>query len=298
MNGPHIKLAPSEAVINEWIKSFMPAHDLYFIDERLLSRLDHSPGILLIPREEFSQHPTYRDISVANSYTYWTVDPVATHVVHAPSGWLTSLPDALRSDVLTFQATVGRGLVFRLTDDESRREWMPYIINVDGVRHLVLQQDVWTLMTNFERRQLVLNYAKEWDVWDAHDLPLEAPSHLTRYANMFSTEAGSNCLAATLFAVTGEDWLITQWVHPKTFLQTLAHASYTQVDAAAEAGDVLTFWDDAGRLQHATYRIDDELFFNKNGQTMFNPWKVIDETELRAAWGAFTVKIYRRTKQG
>ncbi|TCI43306.1 MULTISPECIES: hypothetical protein [unclassified Exiguobacterium] len=67
MNGPHIKLAASEAVISEWIKSFMPAHDLYFIDERLLSRLDHSPGMLLIPREEFSQHPTYRDISVANS---------------------------------------------------------------------------------------------------------------------------------------------------------------------------------------------------------------------------------------
>lgn len=298
MNGHRLLLSPSDGVMNKWLKSFVPGHDLYFIDERLLSRIELVSGILLMPREEFSQHPTYRDISIANAYTYWTIDQIATHVIHAPVAWLKSLADDLRYELLTFQATVGRGLVFHLTGDEVDREWEPYVVNLTGERHLVLQQEVWILMTDFERRRLVLNYAKEWDSWEAHELPRESGSHLKKYANSFSTVSGSNCLAATLFAVTKADWILTQWVHPQTFLQTLAQSSYVEVDVETKAGDVLTFWDDAGRLQHATYRIDDTLFFNKNGQTIFNPWKVIDETELFAAWGTYTVKTYRQTKQG
>lgn len=288
-----IDMTPTEDVSKKWLESFIPDYNLYFANEQLLSRLADSSGILIIPREELDLHPTYREIRVANAYTYWTVNHIATHVIHAPNGWLKSLSDELRIEVLTFQIMVGRGLVFRL-DNELRKEWTPYICDVNGARHLVLQQEVWALMTDFERRQLLMNYAKKWDAWEAHDLPLEVPNHLKKYANTFSTVSGSNCLAATLFAVTGADWLITQWVHPKTFLQTLAHASYVQVDMPAKAGDVLTFWDDAGRLQHATYRIDGELFFNKNGQTMFNPWKVIDETELFAAWASYRIKTYRQ----
>lgn len=297
MNKMHtIEIMPSEDTIIGWVESFIPDYDLYFVDEQLLARLDHFSGLLLIPREEFNVHPIYREISSANAYTYWTVDQIATHVVHAPQEWLKTLSDTQRIELLTYQVKVGRGLIFSISEQQLSSRLNRYIVQTDMGKYFVVQRSVWELMTEFERHQLMMNYAKEWDSWTVQELPSEAPDHLKKYANTFTTVAGGNCLAATLFAVTEADWVLTQWVHPKTFLETLAYASYVEVDAIAMKGDVLTFWDDAGRLQHATYRIDDKLFFNKNGQTMFNPWKVIDETELFAAWGTLTTKTYRQTK--
>lgn len=292
-----VMLTPSDAVVQEWLEQFVPADDLFFVDAGLLERVGTNQPILIIPREEFAAHPAYRDVSLSNTYTYWTIDQAASHVIHAPKEWLARLSTELRNELLTYQAAVGRGLVFSVSDDQLSPSLIPYIVQIDAKTYVVMQRCAWELMTDLERRQLMMNYAKEWDLWTTQDLPSEAPNHLKKCANTFSTVAGSNCLAATLFAVTGEDWLLTQWVHPKAFLETLAHASYERVSADVKVtGDVLTFWDDAGRLQHATYRVDDRLFFNKNGQTVFNPWKLITEVELLDAWGTYTIQTYRQTK--
>lgn len=292
-----IELQPSDVVVRQWLEQFMPADDLFFADAGLLERIGTNQPILIIPREEFVEHPTYRDVQLANAYTYWTVDKAATHVIHAPQEWIAKLSSDLRRELLTYQVAVGRGLVFSVSDDQLSTRLLPYIVQLGENKYFILQRISWKLMTDLERLQLMIRYAKEWDLWTAHEVPVGIPNHLKRCANTFSTDAGSNCLAATLFAVTGEEWLLTQWVHPKTFLETLAHASYERVvDDVKVNGDVLTFWDDAERLKHATYRINQDLFFNKNGQAVFNPWKLIKESELFDAWGGYTVHIYRQTK--
>lgn len=288
-----IQIAPSEAVINEWLKSFVPACTLYFVDENQLSRFHSDSGMLVIPRSEFDLHPAYREINLANAYTYWMIDQAASHVLHVSEDWLQCLSDELKHELLINQVHFGRGLMFSVSDIRLSKKLESYSVKLNGETYIDLQRNVWKCLTRFERRQLILDYAKEWESWETCMPSSETPKHIAKWANTFSSVSGSNCLAATLFAITKEEWFLTQWIHSQTFLHTLIHASYREVEAPIQPGDVVTFWDSEGRLQHATYCIAEGLFFNKNGQTIFNPWKVIDEQDLFASWKTDRIKIFR-----
>ena len=54
--------------------SMVPPMDLFVADDSLVSRLGADANVLIIPRAEFDVHPFYRDIRMANAYTYWTID--------------------------------------------------------------------------------------------------------------------------------------------------------------------------------------------------------------------------------
>lgn len=289
-----IPLMPTEEVVRAWMRSMVPPMDLFMADESLVALLGTYANVLIVPRAEFDVHPSYRDIRLANAYTYWTIDREAAFVLHAPPGWIATLPPAVRSELLTYQVTVGRGLVFPAADMEID-SLATSIVTVNGVPYLILHQSAFQVMPDEMRRQLTFEYAKAWDEWTASSIPGTCPDHVRRFANTFPVTSGSNCLAATLFAVTGAEWMATQWVHPGTFLQTLGQAGYMRTDSGlTERGDVLTFVDEAGRVQHATYCIGAGIFFNKNGQTLFNPWKLIQQHELFEAWGNYTCHTYRR----
>ncbi|MFK3988313.1 hypothetical protein [Exiguobacterium mexicanum] len=289
-----ISLIPAEEVVQEWMSSMVPPMDLFMADEHLVTQLGARASVLIIPKAEFDTHPSYRDVRVANAYTYWTIDREVPYVLHAPPGWIEKLPPEVRRDVLTYQVQAGRGLVFPVSDD-MLTDYLSSVVMWDNTPHLVLHQAVWQAMTDDTRRRLTLTYASAWDVWAVHPVPPVCPDHMRRLANTFPVTSGSNCLAATLFAVTGEDWIASQWVHPGTFLQTLGQAGYMRIESElTERGDVLTFVDDAGRIQHATYSLGNGLFFNKNGQTLFNPWKLIHEDELFESWGSYGYHTYRK----
>ncbi|UTT42262.1 hypothetical protein [Exiguobacterium aurantiacum] len=289
-----ISLSPTEEVVQVWVASMVPSMDLFMADERLVTQLGTQASVLIIPRAEFDAHPSYRDVRVANAYTYWTIDREVPYVLHAPPRWMETLTPEMRRDVLTYQVQVGRGLVFPVSDDMFIDQ-SSSVVMWDDTPHLVLHRSVWQTMTDATRRRLTMTYAGAWEEWTTSPIPPTCPDHVKRLANTFPVNSGSNCLAATLFAVTGEDWIASQWVHPGTFLQTLGQADYAQVETEIrESGDVLTFVDEAGRIQHATYCIGNGLFFNKNGQTLFNPWKLIQERDLFEAWGSYTCHSYRR----
>ncbi|WP_215190366.1 hypothetical protein [Exiguobacterium sp. s6] len=289
-----ISLIPAEEVVQEWMSSMVPPMDLFMADEHLVTQLGAQVSVLIIPKAEFDIHPSYRDVRVANAYTYWTIDREVSYVLHAPPGWIETLPPEVRRELLAYQVTVGRGLVFPATDMEID-SLATSIVTVDDVPYLILHQSAFQVMPDEMRRQLTFEYAKAWDEWTASSIPDTCPDHVRRLANTFPVTSGSNCLAATLFAVTGAEWIASQWVHPGTFLQTLGQAGYMRTESElTERGDVLTFVDEAGRVQHATYCIGAGLFFNKNGQTLFNPWKLIQQHELFEAWGDYTCQTYRR----
>ncbi|MFY9945101.1 MAG: hypothetical protein WAL07_03515, partial [Exiguobacterium chiriqhucha] len=73
-----IPLIPTEEVVQAWMGSMVPPMDLFMADA----------NVLMIPRAEFDVHPSYRDIRMANAYTYWTIDREAVVVLHAPPGWV------------------------------------------------------------------------------------------------------------------------------------------------------------------------------------------------------------------
>ncbi len=51
-------------------------------------------------------------------------------------------------------------------------------------------------------------YARLMDSWTCCVIPNWIPEHIRNYANHFSAFSGSNCLAAVLFAITKQEWMI------------------------------------------------------------------------------------------
>jgi hypothetical protein len=77
-------------------------------------------------------------------------------------------------------------------------------------------------------------------------------------------------------------------------LNGLERANFSLVDDEIKKGDVITWVNNEGVIQHASYHIDDNLFFNKNGQTFFNPWKITHLNELNEEWCQYKMKVYRK----
>jgi hypothetical protein len=78
-------------------------------------------------------------------------------------------------------------------------------------------------------------------------------------------------------------------------MQGLKNESYSFIASEdIQAGDVVIWEDFNGTIQHASYHIGKQLFFNKNGQTIFNPWKITHFAELKETWNKYHIRIYRK----
>lgn len=283
---------PTLDVLEDWSHSFVPEETLYWVDSSFLDDLPSS--CLVIPRHEFVTHPIYRRPGITNPYVTWQMGQEVTHVVHAFSGFLTELQGHIQSRLLEYQVTTQRGLVLPISVEQMTCTPHESIVEQDGMHFVVLHQSNWNELAVEVRHSLLFDYAREWDTWTGESYDDSIASHLAAYINRFPLEDGSNCLAATLFAVTGHEQMVHQWVHPETFRQTLQRNGYETVkDGAPEPGDVLTFWNDQEQLIHASFCVRQGLYFNKHGQVRFNPWKLIDHDELKEHWGAYRLQIER-----
>ncbi|MDP4553497.1 NlpC/P60 family protein [Alkalihalobacillus macyae] len=144
------------------------------------------------------------------------------------------------------------------------------------------------------KEDVITKYALLWEDWKCREIPDDTPEHVREYANMFTVDSGSNCLSSTLFAVTKQDWIIKEWVHPETFINTIERAGYSLTTERIRNGDLITWENDKNVVQHATYYIGNDLYFNKNGQTFFNPWKIVNSSELNEQWRHYKKKVYRK----
>ncbi|WP_442601785.1 hypothetical protein [Paenibacillus sp. KN14-4R] len=137
-----------------------------------------------------------------------------------------------------------------------------------------------------------------WDKGDCEEPPKSLPSFLKPFVNSFSHYQGANCLAAVLFAISKgkQEWFIYEWLHQKTFLEKLNQYNYKEfLGEGLNEGDIVVWTDDHAVIQHAAYHIGEELFFNKHGQTMFNPWKILLKEQLYQEWGHLTLMKYRQS---
>ncbi|MBD8038453.1 C40 family peptidase [Solibacillus sp. A46] len=66
------------------------------------------------------------------------------------------------------------------------------------------------------------------------------------------------------------------------------------LDEELQQGDVIIWKDDNDIIQHAAYYIGEGLYFNKHGQTMFNPWKILSEADLYNEWEHLSRMNYRQ----
>ncbi|MCA0987419.1 hypothetical protein [Guptibacillus algicola] len=294
-----VEIVPTKEQIKSWMKEFVPKKDFFFVKEKDLPTFNHHLNeVLLIPSDEFFRHPSYRQVELSNSYTYWNISKDVDYVIAAHSSWIENLNKEKKRVILNNQIKVNRGLIMPLSyfiDETLVPE--EYIFEETEGELVVIQHDMWNALPEGIRESALLEYARQWEDWSCYETPDATDNHISRYANHFSTLSGSNCLSTTLFAVTKQEWIIKEWMHPATFSNGLKIANYTLTSGKIQCGDVITWVNENNSIQHAAYYIGNDLVFNKNGQTFFNPWKIVHIDQLNEQWNQYTKKIYRKHKK-
>lgn len=289
-------IQPSNDQIKKWVEKYVPVKDLFFVKEEHVPLFEEEIlQALLIPKEEFFNHASYKQIQLANSYEYWNLSKEVKFVIVAHANWITKIAPAKKEKLLQIQVKMNRGLIFPLSYFPG--ESLPLkenCVKTSEDESVVLYADLWEKISFSAKAQLLKKYAQQWDGWVSEEAPVHLPTIIKKYANTFSIEAGSNCLSATLFAISQQEWMIHEWVHPQTFIEKLRRTHYLIKTEVLIEGDLAVWETDEGQVQHASFHVGNELFFNKNGQTFFNPWKIINFDELQAEWRQYSLKIYRQ----
>ncbi len=291
-----VRMSPTNEQISRWIEDFVPQKDLFFVEEKDLTMLAaYLCEVLVVPREEFFSHSSYKQIQLVNSYMYWNISSEAQFVIVAKPDWITKLPEKKRREILIVQYKMRRGLILPLSFFTFASSIPPaYIVEQNSEKFFVIQHSIWNRLSYQIKERAILAYAQLWDDWSGFDPPEQTPIHIKKYANTFPRESGSNCFSAALFAITEQDWMIDEWVHPRTFLNGLERANFSLKNDGIEKGDIITWVNEEGEIKHAAYHIDHHLFFNKNGQTFFNPWKITDIHTLNEEWYQYKMMVYRK----
>lgn len=295
-----VQIQPLQEQIAFWIENHVPEKDLFFLREQDLKLLQNDlEGVLVMPRAEFFEHTSYNGIQWVNSYMYWTISKEVQFVIVAQPDWVNNLSIEIRKGLLEVQPQVGRGLLFHLSYFSEIGNIPPeYIFNEGDKQGLIVRNEIWMKLPYVYKEEAIRAYAKEYEDWMSLKVPDDISSHLLKYANKFPTEHGANCLAATLFAISlnssKNEWMINEWIHDQTFIETLKNLRYSKVEGKFSKGDIIVWVNEDDDVQHATYCIDNQLLFNKNGQTCFNPWKIVRWEELKEEWGKFKPVVYRK----
>lgn len=288
-----MKIKPTQDNLQEWIEIYVPEKDLFFLSEDNLSKIDVS-DVLFMPADEFFNHSTYKQINYVNSYLYWNIKNVH-YVIIAEKNWIESISAEERKLIFSFQIECKRGLVVpNRFVDEIEKIPSNYIVN----QNIIIQRAMWEMLDGSVKEQLLCRMVYEWwDNGDCESPPNSMSSFLKPFANIFSNRQGANCLAAVLFAVSNgeQEWFIYEWIYQKTFIETLKRSNYDEFTGdGLQKDDVVVWHDKNGIIQHAACYIGDGLFFNKDGQTIFNPWKILKEEQLYKHWERLTPMKYRQ----
>lgn len=289
-----IIIKPDKNVLKSWSNLYVPDKDLFFITKALLDSDIDFTDVLVMPKEEFYKHNTYKQLHYVNSYEYWNIRNIQ-YVVVAEKEWIETLSQRSQKLIFKMQIQCERGLVVPVRFIENI-DMFPSLYIQDG--NIIIQRLMWERLDHSFKEKLLKNMVQEWwDNGECVDTPSSFPDFLKPYTNKFSHHQGSNCLAAVLYAITEgkQTWFIHEWIHQSTFIEKLKQFNYKQYDGSdIKPNDIVIWKDDNSIIQHAAYHIEDNLYFNKQGQTMFNPWKIISKEQLYQEWKHLDSVIYRR----
>ncbi|MFA7589378.1 MAG: hypothetical protein WCY22_03360 [Acholeplasmataceae bacterium] len=286
-----IEIKPTKTTIESWIETLIPKGDLF---------LWYGPypafkqnGYLVIPKEEFLQHPEYTQIAMNNAYQYWLFDKKAlSYIIIAEADWVFKLPEAEQKELFKQQITLNRGLIVP-TPNGLKLE--PKFQNAILTKKLVLTNELFYSLPKQIKEEIVINIAKDFDEWESYKSTFISDRHLLEIVNTFAIEEGINCFSTTLYAITEDLFIFKQWVHPETFINKLTESGYKLVDKMDFLKKDILVIKQKGKIIHAAYTIGNNVFLNKNGQMKFNPIKIVDLEYLQQQ---FTGEIicYRKNK--
>ncbi|WP_251639414.1 hypothetical protein [Sporosarcina sp. NCCP-2716] len=308
-----MQITPTADQLQLWMKQLVPDKDLFFLkEENVRTFYKELKEALIVPKDEFFAHSSYTRLEYLNSYMYWTVSKEAACVIIAPPEWIGSRTRGTRQALLELQAELSTGLllpaailpsvkcipadaIIKAVGTASR--YFTEHFNRDTDEFAVIRAAMWHSLDEAGKEAIIRAYAQMIDGWETEVIPETAPAHIRKYANRFPDDPGSNCLSAALFAITEQEWMLREWVHPQTFLNGLMSNGYSAVNEEPLPGDVLTWSDRTSTVQHATYYLERDLCFNKSGQTFFEPWKIAKLEDIQRYWGRCTLRVYRKCNE-
>ncbi len=280
---------PADETLEHWGDHMLPELDVWFWDEDALD-FDLS-GCVVMPRADYLRHPAFQDIRFVNAYLHWQMPGEVTRLIVSGPAWISRLPATDRQRVLGKQVDLRRGLVFPRTHFDTLPDGLlAYAVN----DRVVLCHAAWEAVPDQIRRLILLREQRIWDDVDCFQAPGDALEHIRAIANTFGPHEGANCLSTTAYCVSGEAWMRELWMFQPAFSDLIARHEYCPVPAASPGPDDLVTFEIDGTIVHAAYCVGQDRFVSKNGQSRFNPVRIIDWARLSADWQEATCVTYRR----
>lgn len=295
----------SDEVIELWKTLFVPDKDYFFFEEK----------------------PTFFEVTVKDtstillhmktSFLTWNVHKKAHYMTVMENQFFCSLNENIQKQILREQVRLNRGFVFEvkeleaLLQHENEEEWKTLVQTnsflYEGKQLLILQGFIWKLFSERVKIQILIYIAEMFVEEESVEILVQEDMiHLKSYMNTFIGTNGPNCLGATISAIETNnanfEKYINEWVQPKKFKEVLRSKNYNIIEnSTIQQGDVLV-WEQGGIAVHACYALTNDIVFNKNGQTMFNPYQCVTVKQVIHNWrhvekqgGRF--RVYRRRRE-
>jgi len=279
-----LTISPTAAQLASWTQIYVPEFDVFYLKDRF--DFENMSEVVLYSAAEFFGDPKYQDIELNNAFEYWKRSKDVQYVMIAPPHWFGRLPETQKRMLNQQQVELNRGLVFPLPLGE-----LTFGEEYVASGHVVLCNELWAAI---DRDQFLLAVAKEWDDGICLEMPADTPEHLRDFADSYPDKSGGNCLGAAIFALCGDAEIANVWLHQEPFLAALRDNNYHEIpDDSHSGGDVVVGYDKNRKIQHAAYCVTTDCYFNKDGQSFFNPWKLVSRETLETEWPSLTWKTWR-----
>lgn len=310
----------SKQTLKEWENKFIPDCDYFYFEDAEHARSLLQSKAFIILRDELASNMQLNTLDTSTAFTPWNVDRKAKYVAVINNEEFSKIDNKNKKEIIYLQWKLGRGQIWDLKVlhlflDQSSVILDNYSFPTEDGDKVLIQKSLWNQLS-IKARENFLKYVANLFIDEDTtrvNLPetIEQYPLLEPYINRFPSKNGPNCLASVLGALednqTTRDWIMNQWVQPKTFLMNLDLHGYKEsirmTDSVqlllVESRDVIVWLSSDGMPLHACFVLNNKTVFNKNGQMMFNPWQVISIEKVMETWkhvidqqGCITV--YRR----
>ncbi|MEL3971494.1 hypothetical protein AAEO50_04305 [Rossellomorea oryzaecorticis] len=275
--------------LTAWGKRLIPDLEWFFFVKMI-------SGVEMNPLQSLDRSSMPLDIRT--SYATWALSNETEYYARMSQLAFSNLAVSLQSEIIRQQWTAGRGLVFELEElielAGVSRDSLPGVSIDDNKEIVLLHRPVWETFTVLERHRFLVNYGALWVNEAAHwdkvkkdnqtSIKMKYP-HILEKIDEFPKSNGPNCLAAVAAALTRNEAFFYKWMKEEEFMGVIKEANYEPFEnERIEEGDVLIWFNDVDQITHSCFVLNNELAFNKQGQTMFNPWQVLKLADIIKSW--------------
>ncbi|MED1410704.1 MULTISPECIES: hypothetical protein [Bacillus] len=307
-------------ILNKWIEQFLPEYDLFFFSAKNECIVKYfTSNTLFMTKQEFFNHSIFNNIDNRNSYQIWNIHKDVNLICVANPNVITQLDNETRQIIFQIQLEVNSGSIYEwdfielaLQDIHSvsiRDSILQYLslysFEHNSKQYISMQKTLWDNLHKEFKYKFLLLLARQFvypNSLNENQIKTfnEQFPHIATYFNTFSTTNGPNCFASTLASIRSEhsevQWIITKWVHDYSFLKGLDVKNYRLKSMSLDflqPKDILVWRNEGKNIIHASYYVGDGYFFNKDGQSFFNPWQLVHINNLQDTWGKERIEVYR-----